>query len=64
MALLNARNIPREHLESTNEHLLKHATRTLITFNEEQLKFKKSNDVRRNLHQDIKEKQKNYGPEH
>jgi hypothetical protein len=52
MALLNARNTPRENLGSTNERLLGHATRTLITFNEKQLKFKKPNDVKQNL-QDI-----------
>jgi hypothetical protein len=48
MGLLNARNIPREHLGSTNERLLGHATRTLITFNEAQLKFKKPNGVKQN----------------
>jgi hypothetical protein len=59
MALLNARNTPRENFGSTNERLLGHATRTLITFNEEQLKFKKPNDVREIL-QDIKGQQKHY----
>jgi RNase H-like domain found in reverse transcriptase/Reverse transcriptase (RNA-dependent DNA polymerase)/Integrase zinc binding domain len=59
MALLNARNIPREHLGSTNERLLGHATRTLITFNEAQLEFKKPNNVKQNL-QNIKGQQKHY----
>jgi hypothetical protein len=54
MALLSARKIPREHLGSTNERLFGHATRTLITFNEEQLRFKKLYDVKQNL-QNIKD---------
>jgi hypothetical protein len=49
------RNIPREHLGSTNERLLGHVTRT----NEVQLKFKKPNDVKQNL-KNNKGQQKHY----